>query len=493
MHSEKIEKLLATLPAEIRLVFEQILAILYTEFAEKEAAFAAREAFLLEQVADLQAKIDLNSRTSSKPPSSDVYEKPAPKNSRTKSGRSAGGQQRHKGESLKMTATPDIIEKHDVLCCEKCQQDLSNFPAEGYVKRQVLDIPPITQLRYTEHQSFHKTCNCGHTTQAKFPPGVDRYIQYGRNLKSFVAYLQDYQLLPYKRSQEFIKDLFGHDISQGTLFNMRKSTYNQLEDFEKELKALLCACVLAGFDETGMRVMTKLHWLHSCSTDKHAYYAIHEKRGEQAMNDIDILPQFEGIAIHDAWASYYKFACQHGLCNAHILRELAFIEQRYEQAWATAMIELLIAMKKAKENAIEKGKTKLAASTLAKYRRKYKNLLQQGFQDNPFTAPTQKKRGRPKKTKARNLLERLEKYDEDILRFLYDFKVPFDNNFSERDIRMMKLKQKISGCFRSVEGAKMFARVRSFIITAKKQKYNILEAFKDLFSKNEITAMLTKA
>jgi transposase len=266
-----------------------------------------------------------------------------------------------------------------------------------------------------------------------------------------------------------------------------------LADFEERLKALLSLAVVAGFDETGIRIIAQRFWLHSCSTAHHAYYAVHTKRGQQAMDAIGILPQFKGVAVHDFWKSYYQYACRHGLCNAHLLRDLIFIKERFEQQWADELITLLLKMKAAKDKAVAKGKQALSAPTLYRYRKAYQAIVQKGLRINPFKPPDIKKRGRPKKTKPRNLLERLENYADDILRFLYDFKVPFDNNFSERDLRMMKVKQKISGCFRSFQGAEAFARIRSYIITARKQNINTFDALRDLFMDNSISLKLSAA
>ena len=226
--------------------------------------------------------------------------------------------------------------------------------------------------------------------------------------------MQDYQLLPYGRVKELVQDVFGHRLSTGTLYNIRRAAFGRLVTFEERLKALLTAAVVTGFDETGIRIMAERLWLYSCSTDQHAYYEAHADRGRGAMDDIGILPGFGGVAIHDFWKSYYHYVCAHGVCNAHLLRELAFVKERYKQAWA-----------------------------------------------------------------------------DDILRFFYDFKVPFDNNFSERDIRMMKVKQKISGCFRSWDGAKFFTRTRSFIVTARKQNVNLFKALRNLFIDNSIAFQLT--
>ena len=293
--------------------------------------------------------------------------------------------------------------------------------------------------------------------------------------------------MPYERTKELIKDLFCHSISKGSLYNFREKAFNKLENFEERLKTLLCLSLVLGFDETGFRINKKRWWLHSCSTDQHVYYAVHQKRGQIAMNDIGILPLFKGIAVHDFWKSYYRYEeCKHSLCNAHLLRDLVFIKERFEQKWSEELISLLLRLLGLKNKALARGQKTISKITLKKYELQYDKIIKKGLRQNPYKPPPEKKRGKKKKTPPINLLERFRDYKKDILRFFYDFKVPFDNNFSERDIRMMKVKQKISGCFRSIKGAKLFARTRSYIMTARKQNVNVFEALKSLFTDNAI-------
>lgn len=479
MLPKEIEDLIKTLPAESQAVVRAI-ALIYESKTQKLEA----------RVKELEDQISKNSKNSSKPPSTDTFFKP-PKSLRKKTGRKQGGQKGHSGDTLKMTEHPDEVILHKVDFCECCHKKLSHQKADRIERRQIYDIPPL-HIKVTEYQSEVKVCRCGCANKA-FPIGVDHPIAYGSHLKSMMVYLQTYQLLPYERTKELVGDLFNHTISKGTLYNSSKSAYNKLETFENRLKELLTSCQVAGFDETGFRVNSKRLWLHSCSTEEHAYYEVHQQRGTQAMDDINILPRFKGVAVHDLWKSYYHYECKHSLCNAHLLRDLIFIKERFKQNWAEQLIHLLLKMKAAKERAMNQGKSALGKVTLNKYKTQFELIVQQGFKQNPFKPPTQKKRGRHKRTPARNLLERLKKYVDDILRFLFDFRVPFDNNFSERDIRMMKVKQKISGCFRSLYGANIFTRIRSFIVTARKQNVNVFEALNDLFTHNSISFSLTSS
>lgn len=479
MLPKEIQDLIKTLPAESQSVVQAIALIYESKIQKLEA-----------RVKELEDQISKNSKNSSKPPSTDAFFKP-PKSLRKKSGQKQGGQKGHKGDTLKMAEHPGEIISHKVDCCEGCNKNLKSQLTDGIERRQIYDIPPL-HIKITEHQSEVKTCSCGCINKA-FPEGIDYRVAYGSKIKSLVVYLQNYQLLPYERTKELISDLFNHNISKGTLYNTSKSAYNKLEEFENRLKKLLTYCMVAGFDETGFRVMSKLLWLHCCSTSEHAYYAIHRKRGSQALDDINILPKFKGVAVHDFWKSYYHYKCKHSLCNAHLLRDLIFIKERFEQSWAEDLINLLLKMKAAKQRAIDQGKSSLSKTTLNKYQKQYDLIVKNGLCLNPFKPPKKKTRGRHKRTPARNLLERLENYASDILRFLFDFRVPFDNNFSERDIRMMKVKQKISGCFRSLKGANIFTRIRSFIVTARKQNINVFDALNNLFMENSITYSLTSS
>lgn len=477
MLPKEIEELIKILPTESQAVVKAIALIYEDKFQKQE-----------KRIKELEDQIAKNSKNSSKPPSSDGLKKPSPKSLRKKSNRNPGGQRGHKGRNLKMVANPDFHEIHKVRTCKNCQKDLSKISTKDYQTRQVYDIPPLA-MQVTEHQSEIKICSCGCENRGEFPTHVSHYVQYGPNIKTFLTYAQNYQLIPYHRSVEFVSDLFGHELSEGTLYNVQQTAYDNLEDFELDLEVFLCSSDLAGFDETGMRVIEQLHWLHSCSTDKSVYYHIDAKRGKEAMDNAAILPNFEGIAVHDFWKSYYQYDCDHALCNAHLLRELVFIEERFKQDWAGQMIKLLVKMKNDKEELIQKQQLNFSEHQIESYQKQYLEIIEQGNKINPLPTidtenenNTKKKRGRKAKTKPQNLLERLKNFQNDILRYIHDFKVPFDNNFSERDLRMMKVKLKISGCFRSLNGAQFFARIRSYIGSARKQGISVFDAIHSLFT-----------
>lgn len=478
MLPKDIQQIIEKLPKSIQEVIGMVTSFFEQQLLEKDA-----------RIEELEDQLNKNSQNSSKPPSTDTpYDKPAPKSRREKTGKKQGGQQGHKGTNLKMVATPDTYEYYQVSSCKHCGRNLQDVPVEKIQRRQVYDIPTLA-IQVVEHQSEVKTCSCG-CQNVNFPSHVSHYVQYGSRVKGLMTYLQNYQLLPYSRTSELIEDLFAHKISEGTLHNTQKEAYHQLKAFEVDLKKVLTLAAMAGFDETGFRVLKQCWWLHSCSTEHHAYYQVHPKRGNEAMDAIGILPDFEGVAIHDFWKSYLKYNCTHGLCNAHLIRELTFIYERLGQDWAQEMIDLLLEMKAQTQKALQENQTVLKADILKRLDKHYDRIVQKGLNANPFSPPiyaqaAPKKRGRPKKSKARNLLERLTDYKADIIRFCKDFSVPFDNNFSERDIRMMKLKQKISGCFRSKQGAQYFARIRSFILSARKQKRNILDDLNDIFTNNK--------
>lgn len=416
-----------------------------------------------------------DSHNSHKPPSSDGYQKPAPKSQRKRSGKKSGGQTGHAGKTLQMVDHPDDVVYHHVDSCENCGHSLHEVAPKGTEIRQVFDIPSV-KIKVTEHQADSKVCpRCQHTTRGIFAEGVRQPVQYGNRLKSVMVYLNHYQLLPLDRIRELCVDLFGHSLSEATIFNAGITCNNRLVHFEDALKAQLIESPVVHFDETGIRINGKTQWLHVASTSLLTHYATFSKRGQKAMDAIDILPRFSGRAIHDHLKAYFRYACEHGLCNAHHLRELIFIVEYYQQPWAEKMKGHLLDIKKAVDKRRRKAKS-LQPDVIDKFERKYNRILREGFDANPKTSMPKSNgtRGRKKQTKAKNLLDRLKGFKNETLAFMKDFRVPFDNNQAERDVRMTKVKMKISGSFRSQRGAEIFCRVRAYISTANKNSKNVL-------------------
>jgi transposase len=407
---------------------------------------------------------------------------------RKSSGKKPGGQKGHKGTTLRMVDSPDIIKVHKVERCGHCGQSLRGKKVLGYDRRQVFDLPPI-KVEVTEHQTEIKECGgCGTLTTAEFPEEVRHKVQYGPGLKATAGYIKGYGLLSYERAAELFEDLFGVPLSGGTLVNIDREIGERLEEVNKRIKEQILDSPIVHFDETGMRIEGKLHWLHVAGTEEATYYMPHGKRGSQAIDAIGILPSFEGIAVHDGWSSYFNYGCDHALCNAHHLRELIFVHEQDEQSWAKQMIEFLLEVKEKKEKS--KGQ-QFSVRRIQEFERRYREIVAMGMAANPPPAEEgKKKRGRKKKSKAANLLGRLRQHEKAVLAFMYDFSVPFHNNLGERDIRMMKVQQKISGTFRSFDGALSFCRIRSYISTVKKRGLNVMSALQDVFSGKRLLPQL---
>jgi transposase len=314
-------------------------------------------------------------------------------------------------------------------------------------------------------------------------------VQYGEGIKGLMVYLMEGQLLPSERSKELLEEVFGCHISEGTLYNAREQCHEKLEEVEEYLKEAIKDADVGCFDETGLGVNGKLMWLHVACTNSLTYYLIHAKRGQIAMDEMDVLPNFQGISVHDGLSSYAKYNCKHALCNAHHLRELLFVLERYQQIWAEGMMTLLIGIKKLVETVKTDEADCLTPEQISVFEQQYQELLEQGFQANPpplIDPDAPKKKGRPKQSPPKNLLDRLKDNQSAVLAFMHDFRVPFDNNQAERDLRMMKLKQKISGGFRSQKGAQMFCRIRGYISTLRKQGVNVLDALRQVLLGNPI-------
>jgi transposase len=443
---------------------------------------------------NLKARLSMNSRNSSKPPSTDGYDKPMPKSLRTKTGRKTGGQPGHEGVTLEAVKVAD----HYETCllpkiCDNCGDSLKNAKVIDTITRQVHDLPPPPPKRLIVTQLEAKVVicgTCGREHQGHFPTYATQPTQYGPQLCALVTYYSQHQLLPYKRLQDALLDLHGVHISQGTIKNILTRGYEFLAQHDENVVRALIASAVVGFDSTGMRVMKELWWLHVARTDTLTFYHIDTGNGKDEMDAQGVLPNFKGVAVHDGGTAYLMYECLHALCNAHHLRELTFAEEQFEQMWATQLKALLVEAYDEVKKAKEAGKQQLEPRHLKYYTAKYNRILNAGRKELPAlpasSADAPKKRGRPKKHKIQNLFDRLEAYKDYALAFLFNFAVPFTNNGSEQDERMSKVRQKISGCFRSGLGPHIFARYRGFTSSCIKQGVNLFEAFTAVFENNQV-------
>jgi transposase len=455
------------------------LAALVVEQAAVIEELRGEVAGLKAKVTGLECRLAQNSRNSSRPPSSDGLAKPpAPKSLRRSSGRKPGGQPGHEGRHLEQVERPDEVFRYVPPRCEGCGGDLSGGVPVGEETRQVFDLPPV-RLAICEHRAQKRRCACGHVTTAAFPAGVSAPAQYGPRMRALAIYLIAVQHLPYQRAAGLLSDWLGAPLSPGTLVAFVKDGADDLGAFLDRVHEQITCSPVVHFDETGVRAGGRGRWLHSSSTKTLTFYALHDRRGTEGIDHAGVLPHFQGIAVHDGWPQYRTYTgAIHALCNAHHLRELlAVIEGDPEgQSWA-AMVDLLLrALHATVEEAAAVGEQSLDPWTLAGYRAAYEQIIALGHQQNPpGTIPTGK-RGVIKQTPARNLLVRLDRDREQVLRFAQDFGVPFDNNLAERDIRMIKIQQKISGCWRTTAGASRFLALRAYISTSRKQNRDTIDS-----------------
>jgi transposase len=428
----------------------------------------ARVRQLERQVQALKGRLALTSRNSSKPPSSDGLGKPAPKSLRQKSGRRRGGQPGHPGRTLQPVEQPDHIVPYRLgpCPCGLCKgRSLRDQPVAGYEKRQVFEVPPKL-LEVTEHRAEIKRCPVsGRLVTAAFPELVEAPAQYGPRFRGLMIYFNNRQLIPYDRLTEVSEDVFGQPLSEATVVTANQRVYESLAPFERKIKMLLPQAPLVHADESGLRVAGKLHWLHVVCTPGLTFYGVHRKRGRDAMDELDILPHCHNWILHDHLKAYFTYQdCLHALCNEHHLRELKFLYKEQKEAWAEELSTFLLdAKKRAEQHGVPQERE--FKRVLARYHA----ILAKGRRRHP------RRQGKQAQSKAANLLDRLEDYDLSVLAFLFDPDVPFTNNQAERDIRMEKVRQKISGCFRTLHGARVFSRIRSYISTCRKQGRNIMD------------------
>ncbi len=446
------------------------------QLIEKEVGLspALRSALeiLLLLVTLLMHRFGLNSSNSSKPPASDPNRK---KKSRARSNKPTGGQKGHIGTTLVKVDDPDEVE---FIKIDRRTIPAGNYTVDGYESRQVFDIDiRRVVLEYRAQRLINEQ---GQRFVASFPEDVTKSVQYGKQLKAHAVYLSQYQLLPYLRIKEYFADQLQVPLSEGSLINFNQQAFENLATFESICKQRLAEASVVHADETGININGSKRWLHCASNALWTHYFPHAKRGKEAMDAIGILPHFHGTLCHDHWKPYYKYTFTHALCNAHHLRELTCAWEQDGQRWAKKMEILLLKINQVVDDAGGKLETKKALH----YRQRYRNLLQKAQTQcpPPLSPPGKPKRGRLKRSKSRNLLERLINYEDDVLRFMTDIDVPFTNNRGENDIRMTKVQQKISGCFRSEQGALTFCRTRGYLSTCRKHHVSASEALTLIFN-----------
>jgi len=455
---------------------EEIISTLLAKIADLEKVVLQQAA----RISDLEKRLDKNSRNSSKPPSSDGLNKPPRTSSLRESGKNkSGGQPGHKGETLKQTETPDIVKRHVLMTCPDCHHSLVPSPLLGVMRRQVFDIP-APKIEITEHQAEVKYCACcNKKVTTTFPAGVRAPVQYGEVIRSWSVYYQYQHFIPEDRLQQLFSDLYGIQLATATLTGYNRIAFDALASFEESILSQVKIAAVKNLDETGFRVAGKTQWLHVASTKAATYYPVSSKR-------TSLLEGLSGTVVHDHWKSYYNLhGVEHGLCNQHHLRELKALIEHEKEPWATEMSRLLRVALRCRHFHGEKEISAVRIKWLTKIDDK---VIQHGLAFHETQTPLlcKGKRGRQPRRTGHNLLLRLLHYKQDVLRFLHDPAVPFTNNDAERDLRMMKCKQKISGGFRSTQGAEQFARIRGFISTVRKQGLNVLNSIQSVFSGNII-------
>lgn len=450
-----------------------------------------------QRIAELSARLGQNSGNSHWPSSRDRSRKgkKRSKSLRRPSDKKAGGQKGHGGQTRQMSAQVDEVKVHRPERCHHCQQQFgAEQRAVALDKRQVHDLPPL-RIVVTEHRAETLCCaHCQQLSQGLFPEAVRAPVQYGPRVQQLAVYLKAEQFIPFERSRRFFADLFGLYLSPGTLQNVLKRSAKRLRPVVEQVKRALAAGEILHCDESGFYINGERHWLHVAATNQLTCYYPHRNRGSQATTAMGILPHFQGRAIHDFWSAYYQYKqARHGLCNVHHLRDLTAIAEQSDQHWAKRFQWLLLSAKQAVDQSRLAGAAALPPAKVTQIERLYQQLVTLALRANPPPPDgwPKGKRGRPKKTKARNFAERLDNHRRQVLAFVYDFNVPFDNNLAERDIRMLKVQQKISGCFRSQHGARDFCTLRSYLSTMRKQGISVWSALGSLFSDNILLPSFT--
>ena len=468
MNSIKRQRLREALLERCRTDPESVVDLVL-DLMEKVEQLTVQNEQLSARVEQLEDQIKKNSGNSSKPPSTDKAFGPKAKNRslRRKSGKKSGGQKGRKGFTLQRVDDPDETLTHRLKRCPRTGRPLSDDDVVGEIRRQVFDIPE-PKLKVTEHvYLLYRVPGTSRTVHHPFHPGVGAPVQYGPRFGALLVYLSDYQLIPQARISKLCFDLYGRAISADTINRFRGPCFEHLEAFEEQLKNDLADSPVLHADETGIRICGKTEWLHVLSNEESTYLWASDHRGGKAIEEMQVLGDYTGTLIHDCFGSYFSLDCGHGLCNAHLLRELNFFSEDKGHKWAARMQTLLL-------QALEDS----GAKTERGWKQNYTRILTEAKSEHPYTPAKRgkKQRGRIAKPAVNNLIARFEKHKDSILRFVFEQAVPFTNNQAERDLRMAKVQQKISGTFRTWKGAKRFARIRSYISTAQKRGHSVYQA-----------------
>ena len=454
-------------------------------------ALFAQQTMLMHRITQLEGRLSLNSKNSSKPPSTDGLSKPAPRSLRHSGQKPNGGQKGHAGNTLRQNAQVDETLNHPAPThCSLCQQELINSAI--FETRQVFELPEL-HVRIVAHQQMRSVCTCGAVHMGVWPEGVNAPAQYGPSVKAMAVHLNQHHLVPLARTADLMQDIYGVSLSQASIQNFAQDAADILQPTVRAIAAAVQASEVVHADETGIRVQGKLHWLHCAVTPLLTWLAPHTKRGATAIEALGLLEGFKGVLVHDGLISYKTLSCTHSLCNAHHIRELVYVhEQENEKiwdTWAQEMIELLLQALRQ----VDLAGGVLTQERQAWFQFQWGILLARGEALNPQAQRTGTsqdahfgKRGRIKQSKANNLLKRLRQYREDVWRFTTDDAVPFTNNLAEQALRMSKVKQKISGCFRTVHGADTFFAIRSYLATMSKQKINLFDCLLSTFNHHPI-------
>jgi transposase len=474
--AERIAAIHARLDPEAQGLVEYLL--------RKISSLEERQSVMEKRLLTLEGRLGKTSRNSHRPSGSEPFRKGISPLERPK-GLATGGQEGHLGHRLEPVAEPDHRLVHRVCNCVHCGQDLSEISSQGGSKRQVFDLPSL-RVQVTEHEGERKQCpSCGTVNASVFPLAISQPAQYGPQVKALATYFMHQHFLSSERTQEVFQDVLGCPLSEGSLYSFVKECGEGLVPAEEALRELLQESPVVHFDETGLRVNSSLHWVHSASTAEATLYTVHPKRGKEGMEAGDVLPHFEGVAVHDGWKNYWQYDCGHSLCNAHIVRELTFVEEQEGRPWAGRMKDVLLTLCSA-TRAWKQGMAAFPEEAILAGRKEYEAILAEA--DAVYA---QAERGLPR-SKGECLLDRLWNDQVAILAFTEVEEIPFTNNQAEQDIRMVKVKQKVSGSFRTFLGATLFCRIRSVISTVRKNKLNVLETLTQAI-RGQPVALLTSA